>query len=83
MRRALLAVCGALVATLLPSSTAIAKPPDVDSSKLEAAVTVAGIVEHQQALQHIADLNGGTRETTTPGYTASVAYVRTTMENAD
>jgi Zn-dependent M28 family amino/carboxypeptidase len=82
MRRAHLAVCGALVATFLPASTAIAKPPDVDSSKLEAAVTVAGIVEHQQALQHIADLNGGTRETTTPGYTASVAYVRATMENA-
>ena len=82
MRRAHLAAAGALAVALLSASAAIAKPPDVDSSKLEAAVTVAGIVEHQQALQNIATLNGGTRATTTPGYTASVAYVRDTMERA-
>ena len=46
------------------------------------AVTVDGIVEHQRALQNIADMNGGTRYTKTPGYTASVAYVRETMESA-
>ena len=82
MRRAHLAAAGALAVALLSASAAIAKPPDVDSSKLETAVTVAGIVEHQQALQNIANLNGGTRATTTPGYTASVAYVRETMERA-
>jgi Zn-dependent M28 family amino/carboxypeptidase len=82
MRRAHLAAAGALSVALLSASAAIAKPPDVDSSKLEAAVTVAGIVEHQQALQNIANLNGGTRATKTPGYTASVAYVRETMEKA-
>ena len=59
-----------------------AKPPDVNSDKLERAVTVPGIVEHQRALQNIADMNGGTRHTETPGYTASVAYVRETMKRA-
>ena len=82
MRLAHLAACGAIAATLALASTAVAKPPDVDSSKLRAAVTVDGIVAHQQALQNIANLSGGTRHTKTPGYTASVAYVRATMENA-
>ena len=59
-----------------------AKPPDVDSSKLRSMVTVAGMVEHQRALQNIADATGGTRHTTTPGYDASVAYVRDTMTKA-
>ena len=71
-----LSVCGALLATLVLASTAAAKPPDgVNSSKLRAAVTVDGIVEHQRALQNIATMNGGTRHTETPGYLASVAYV--------
>jgi len=82
MRRAHLLACGAVAATLAFTSTAAAKPPDVDSSKLRAAVTVDGIVEHQQALQNIANLNGGTRHTQTPGYAASVAYVRETMLDA-
>ena len=44
--------------------------------------TVRGILEHQQALQNIADVNGGTRHTRTPGYTASAAYVKATLEKA-
>ena len=82
MRLTHLTACGAVLATFAFSSTAVAKPPDVDSSKLRAAVTVDGIVAHQRALQNIADLSGGTRHTKTPGYTASVAYVRETMEAA-
>jgi Zn-dependent M28 family amino/carboxypeptidase len=74
--------CGATMATLVLAGTVQAKPPDVDSSKLEGAVTVPGIVQHQRALQNIADMNGGTRHTETPGYTASVAYVRETMKRA-
>ena len=45
-------------------------------------MTVQGITEHQKALQNIADLNGGTRYTRTPGYTASAAYVKATLEKA-
>jgi hypothetical protein len=58
----------------------MAKPKDVNSSRLERAVTTEGIHAHQQALQHIADLNGGTRHTRTPGFTASAAYVKSTLE---
>ena len=82
MRLAHLAACAGLAATLAFASTATAKPPDVDSSALRAAVTVDGIVQHQQALQNIANMNGGTRHTQTPGYTASVAYVNQTMQSA-
>ena len=45
-------------------------------------MTVEGIHEHQKALQGIADLNGNTRHTRTPGYTASAAYVKATLEKA-
>jgi Zn-dependent M28 family amino/carboxypeptidase len=48
----------------------------------EPFTSVNGIVEHQQALQNIATMSGGTRHTETPGYTASVAYVRERMERA-
>jgi hypothetical protein len=42
-------------------SAVVAKPPDVNSSKLREAVTVDGIVGHPRALQDIANMNGGTR----------------------
>jgi Zn-dependent M28 family amino/carboxypeptidase len=82
MRIAHLAACGITAASLALASSATAKPPDVDSSKLRAAVTVEGIVAHQQALQEIATAHGGTRYTKTSGYTASADYVRETMETA-
>jgi Zn-dependent M28 family amino/carboxypeptidase len=63
-------------------SAVVAAPPDVDSTRLEQLVTVEGITEHQLALQHIADLNGGTRYTRTSGYTASAEYVKATLEKA-
>jgi hypothetical protein len=73
MRRTHLVACAAAIAAVM-APAAQAKPPDVDSTALERAVTVQGIVEHQRALQSIANLNGGTRHTETPGYAASVAY---------
>ncbi len=82
MFKTCLSACGVAIATLTLAGAAQAKPPDVNSDKLERAVTVPGIVEHQRALQNIADMNGGTRHTETPGYTASVAYVRETMKRA-
>ena len=50
--------------------------------KLLECVTVDGVRAHQAALQAIADANGGTRETGTPGYDASVDYVAETLEAA-
>jgi Zn-dependent M28 family amino/carboxypeptidase len=71
--RTRLFVCVAVLATLAFVPAANAQDP---------RTTVRGIVEHQQALQGIADMNGGTRYTKTPGYTASVAYVRERMKRA-
>ena len=83
MRRSHLAACVAVLATLISARKRLpAKPGDVNSTRLENLVTVEGIPEHQQALQNIADLNGGTRYTRTPGYTASAAYVKATLETA-
>jgi len=82
MRRPHRIAVGAVAVMFAFASNAVAKPPDVNSSQLRAAVTVDGIVEHQQALQDIADANGGTRNTRTPGFPASVEYVRQTMEDA-
>jgi Zn-dependent M28 family amino/carboxypeptidase len=78
-----LSTCAAVIAACFTATpAAIAAPPDVDSTRLENLVTVQGITEHQHALQNIADLNGGTRYTRTPGYTASAAYVKATLEKA-
>src|SRR3954454_6379846 len=82
MRRTHLASCAAVSCLLVAAPGAQANPPDVDSTRLEQMVTVQGITEHQQALQTIADLNGGTRHTKTPGYLASAAYVKATLEKA-
>ena len=82
MRRTHVAACAAILAVLGTAPSALAKPKDVNSSKLENAVTVKGITEHQKALQGIADMNGGTRYTRTPGFTASAAYVKATLEKA-
>jgi Zn-dependent M28 family amino/carboxypeptidase len=44
-------------------------------AKLLECVTVDGVRQHQAAFQAIADDNGGTRASGTPGYDASVDYV--------
>lgn len=46
-----------------------------NSQELRESVTVAGVRQHQRALQARADANGGTRLSGTPGYDASVQYV--------
>jgi Zn-dependent M28 family amino/carboxypeptidase len=81
MQRVGRAVTLALAAVLAFAGGAAAQT-DVDTSALREAVTVDGIVEHQQALQDIADANGGTRHTETPGYLASIDYVMRTMRRA-
>ncbi len=63
------------------TSTAVAGPSACDTrvnnthAKLLECVTLSGVREHQAALQAIADANGGTRASGTPGYDASVQYV--------
>ena len=52
------------------------------SKKLREAVTVAGIVEHETALQGISALSGGNRLSGAPGYDGSAQYVADRSEAA-
>ena len=75
----------ALISALL--AIAVIVPPvaaeDITVSKgFRKAVTLAGIREHQAALQAIADANGGTRLSGTAGYDQSVDYVQAKLEAA-
>jgi Zn-dependent M28 family amino/carboxypeptidase len=78
-----------LSACLLATALVLAGPVAVlraatptDSSDLREGVTVDGITEHLEALQAIADANGGTRVDDTAGYDQSVAYVQERLEAA-
>ena len=52
------------------------------AERLAAEATVDGAVGHLQALQDIADRNGGNRAAGTPGYDQSVEYVASTLSRA-
>jgi Zn-dependent M28 family amino/carboxypeptidase len=52
------------------------------TAKLLECVTAEGVREHQAAFQAIADANGGTRASGTPGYDASADYVAERMTAA-
>ena len=68
------------MALALPTLSSTAVGPD--TTALRNAVTVAGVMEHEQALQAIANANGGTRASGTPGYAASVDYVADLLTEA-
>ncbi|WP_454860415.1 M28 family metallopeptidase [Promicromonospora soli] len=53
-----------------------------DTQELRDDVTVGAIRAHQAELQAIADANGGTRASGTPGYDASAAYVSDVLLDA-
>ena len=65
------AIAAIAAAAAIPATAAAG----TDTSALRAAVTLDGVRAHQAALQAIADTNGGTRASGTPGYDASVKYV--------
>lgn len=50
--------------------------------KLQQCVTLAGVREHQAALQAIADANGGNRVSGAAGYNASLAYFENKLRAA-
>ncbi len=81
MRKLAIPLTVALVVTLAPTTPALAID-EVNTKKLRDAVTVAGILGHERALQRIANNNGGTRASGTPGYAASAAYVKRTLRDA-
>ena len=53
-----------------------------DTTALRNAVSVERIIKHERAFQKIADSNGGTRVSGTPGYDASAAYVEDKLRAA-
>ena len=79
-RKLLLLLVVAMAALALPPLSSTAVGPD--TSALRNAVTVAGVMEHEEALQAIANANGGTRASGTPGYAASVDYVSGLLTDA-
>src|SRR6185312_8055253 len=70
----------AAVAVAVPASAA----PPTNTQPLQDAVKVgdgsSGIRQHLRQLQVIADANGGTRATGTPGHAASLAYVKSKLD---
>ncbi|MFY1700626.1 M20/M25/M40 family metallo-hydrolase [Micromonospora sp. WMMA1923] len=65
---------GTLVSTVALANPATAAPNDT-ANKLTRAVTLKGVLDHLNSFQHIANRNGGTRASGTPGYDASANYV--------
>ncbi|GEL16738.1 M28 family peptidase [Pseudonocardia asaccharolytica] len=85
--RAAAAVIGAVLAAAAmtgcaPPGPASGQPNGTLSAQLKAEVTGEGAVAHAQALQRIADENGGTRVSPGPGYDASVDYVAGVLRDA-
>jgi Zn-dependent M28 family amino/carboxypeptidase len=83
------ALVALLLAAFLPGAGAQAKPGDKCDRrnnntyrKLLECITAEGLLEHEQAFQDIADANGGTRASGTPGYDASADYVAGLLEDA-
>jgi aminopeptidase S len=83
------AAATAVTAAVLAGCTATAPPasdvPAVTSplhSQLVTSVSGAGAMTHIDALQRIADGNGGNRATPGPGYDASVDYVAGVLRDA-
>jgi Zn-dependent M28 family amino/carboxypeptidase len=82
VQRSIRALLATAILAFVLAPPALAKDPNKVSKDLREAVTVKGVRAHQQALQNIATMNGGTRASGTPGYEASVDYVVGRLEHA-
>ena len=76
------AVIPAAVVAAPPTSAACDARTNDNVKKLLECVTLAGVREHQAALQAIADANNGTRVSGSPGYDASAAYAAQVFADA-
>ena len=76
------AVIGALAAASLTFTSSAFALDEVNTKKLRDGVTVNGILQHERALQAIANANDGTRASGTPGYEASIQYVKNRLQKA-
>lgn len=66
--------------TFLLAPSAVGAPAGSDTQGLRKGVTLAGVREHQAALQAIADASGGNRVAGSPGDVASANYVQSRLE---
>ncbi|HET8984683.1 MAG TPA: M20/M25/M40 family metallo-hydrolase [Trueperaceae bacterium] len=87
--RVLLGITIAVVTALVGVTAASAANPSACANrnnntheKLQECVTLAGVRDHQAALQDIADDNAGTRAAGLPGYLASVQYAESVFAAA-
>ncbi len=80
MRKLVIPVAAALV--VATAATPASAVDDLNSKRLRDAVTTNGILGHERVLQRIANNNGGTRASGTPGYAASAKYVKDTLTAA-
>jgi Zn-dependent M28 family amino/carboxypeptidase len=75
-----------MAAAAAPGVSSAAKPKGDKSekvaTKLANAVTVNGIIRHERALANIAERNGGTRVSGSPGFDKSRDYVVGQLQNA-
>ncbi|MFE6255792.1 M28 family metallopeptidase [Agromyces sp. NPDC057865] len=76
------ATIAALAAVAVAATPAYAAPNNNSVKKLTNAVTAEGVLDHLEALQDIADANGGDRAAGRDGYAASVDYVVGELEAA-
>src|SRR3954452_2515727 len=82
-RRALAALAaGALAVSVAYAVPAYAAPNNNSVKKITKAVTLEGVMNYLEALQGIADANGGDRAVGRPGFKASVDYVVDQLEGA-
>ncbi|HSN36996.1 MAG TPA: aminopeptidase, partial [Arthrobacter sp.] len=77
-RAAIAATIGLAVSFAPPALAATG----TNTEALRSAVSAPKIMEHLQALQDIADANGGNRAADSPGYEASVEYVKGLLDDA-
>ena len=82
MAAAGLAAFNPTTADAAPGNTGCENRTNNSLKKLLECVRLDGVMEHEQALQDIADANGGNRASGSAGYDASVAYVKQRMEKA-
>lgn len=77
-RAAIAATIGLAVSFAPPALAATG----TNSEALRSAVSAGNIMTHLEALQAIADANGGNRAADSPGYEASLVYVEEKLEEA-
>jgi Zn-dependent M28 family amino/carboxypeptidase len=80
LKRRLTISAALIVLAMLAAVPAATTATRTNSNALRSEVTVAGIMEHQQALQAIASANDNTRASGTEGYDESLEYVKDQLE---